>query len=124
MIKELKIRAYKALIVQAKYDIADVRAKYKAYWADPKNPEVEKIVPPFTAAYVVGSKIFLTEDAVEGWSVRRGELVEEVYIEDAFEYADENPDFLEAIHSMYLSSYMKRKENEQSEDDEDEEVEA
>lgn len=117
MIKELQIRAYKALIIQAKYNIPEWRAKYKAYWADPEH--AEKVVPPFTAAYVIGNHIFLTEKAAEGWPLKPWQIIETEFFEDAVKYADNNPDFLEAIHSMFLSPYMAKKE--QGEQDEEEE---
>ena len=121
MTKELEIRAFKALLIQAKYDVAEWRAKYKAYWANPDT--ANKIVPPFTIAYIIGNRIFLTEEAAYGWPLKYGQIIEPVVFEDAVKYADQNPDFLEAIHSLFLTDYMNKKEQEEDEDEDEEEEE-
>ena len=79
MTNEMYRRAVKVLLKQARYD-------------QPKRFHCN-----FFEAYVIGPRIFLTEKAAKGWPNRNGYLVELVSIEEAIEYAKENPHIVEEI---------------------------
>ena len=67
------------LLRQARYDQP---ARYEVKFAD---------------AWVLGNKLFLTEEAVKGFPNPKGRLIERVQIEEAVAYAKENPWIVEEI---------------------------
>ena len=79
MTNEMYKRAVKLLLRQARYD-------------QPERYEVK-----FADAWVIGNKLFLTEDAVKGFPNPQRRLIERVQIEDAIAYAKENPWIVEEI---------------------------
>ena len=79
MTNEMYRRAVKLLLRQARYD-------------QPERFEVK-----FADAWVLGNKLFLTEDAVKGFPNPKGRLIERVQIEEAVAYAKENPWIVEEI---------------------------
>lgn len=72
-------RAVRLLLRQARYD-------------QPGRFEVK-----FADAWVLGNKLFLTEEAVKGFPNPKGRLIERVQIEDAIAYAKENHWIVEDI---------------------------
>ena len=79
MTNEMYRRAVKLLLRQARYD-------------QPERFEVK-----FADAWVLGNKLFLTEEAVKGFPNPKCRLIERVQIEDAVAYAKENPWIVEEI---------------------------
>ena len=79
MTNEMYRRAVKLLLKQAWYD-------------KPKRFKVK-----FADAWVLGNKLFLTEEAVKGFPNPKCRLIERVQIEDALAYAKENPWIVEEI---------------------------
>lgn len=79
MTNEMYKRAVKLLLRQARYD-------------QPERFEVK-----FADAWVLGNKLFFTEEAVKGFPNPKCRLIERVQIEDAVAYAKENPWIVEEI---------------------------
>ena len=79
MTNEMKLRAIRLLLRQARYD-------------QPARYEVK-----FPDCWVLGNKLFLTEDAVKGFPNPLRRLIERVQIEEAVAYAKENPWIVDAI---------------------------
>jgi len=79
MTNEMYKRAVKLLLRQARYD-------------QPKRFKVK-----FVDAWVLGNKLFLTEEDVKGFPNPKRRLIERVQIEDAVAYAKENPWIVEEI---------------------------
>ena len=87
MTNEMYRRAVKLLLRQARYDQPD---RYHVN---------------FDKAYVLGNKLFLTENAVKGFPNSRGLLIESVDIMAAIEYAKEYPHIVDEIRSeVYLTA--------------------
>ena len=74
MNEAMRIRAIKLLLRQTLSD----RSKGKK--------------PYFTDAWVVGRRLFLTKEAVDGWPNKKRLLVERVQLEDALDYEKKHPE--------------------------------
>lgn len=81
MTNEMRRKAIKLLLRQSRYD-------------QPRRFHVN-----FQKVYVLGNKLFLTQEAVVGFPNRRGLLIERVDILEAIEEAKNNPNIVEEIRA-------------------------